>query len=442
MPLEPGRQPDADLPAWNSHARRIALIYCGFSVLWILLSDEALYFLFPRHENFKWFHVAKGLFFVGVTTTLLWFLLRRLLGGLGRSQADLREREHQVRTIYNAVNDGIVILDPENGAILGANLTACRMFRYPHDRIRHLSLEDITSGEHPYTYKRAMQMLRGTRSGEKTSAEWRCKRSDGSQFWAEVIGLVTLIDRQPRFLATVRDVTQRHHAENEIRESRARLRALLTHLQEIREAERTRISREVHDVLGQLLTGMKMNLSWIGRRIHQYGDAAGGAEMLAKLEETEALADSVIESVQEISHDLRPGILDDLGLPAAIRFESQRFARRTGIATRVSTAAEPVDVSPSRATQVFRVFQEMLTNVARHAAASEVTVRLDRDDGQLILEVVDNGRGISDEEVRAAGSLGLLGMSERAALLEGELRLERSTAGGTIASLTFPESRG
>lgn len=442
MPLEPSRKPDDASPAWNSHAGRIVGIYAVFAALWILVSDRILFFVIPECENIKWLNTAKGLFFVAVTSVLLWFMLRRLLAGLGRSQAELSEREHQVSTIYNAVNDGIVVVDMETGAVIGANRTACHMFDYPQDEIRGMTVADISSGEAPYTKERALELIRSAASGEKVSSEWRCQRSDGSRFWAEVVGLVTTLDRTPRFLATVRDVTARHKAENEIRESRARLRALLARLQEIREAERGRISREVHDVLGQLLTGIKMNLNWLGRRISPLKEESAGPELIAKLEETEALADSVIESVREISHDLRPGILDDLGLPAAIRFEAGRFEQRTGVSTSVDIAAEPVSISAARATQVFRVFQELLTNVARHAEAGEVTVRLDRDGGDLVLRVVDNGRGISDEEVSAAGSLGLMGMAERASLLDGDLRVRRGETRGTIAILTFPEADG
>lgn len=429
-------------PAWKFHARRIALVYCGFSALWILTSDKAVFRWLKDSWNIEWVNITKGLFFVIVTSFLLWVMLRRMLGGLERSQAELRESEHQVRTIYNAVSDGIVIVDPDTGGVLGANPAACRMFKHPPEKIRTLTIREISSGEEPYTFERGMELIGGTEKGERASVEWRCLRSDGSRFWAEVIGQITQLDRKPRFLATVRDVTERHHAEQAIRESRARLRALITRLQETREVERTRISREVHDVLGQLLTGMKMNLNWLGRRINHLDASSGAPELMGKLEETEALADSMIESVREISHDLRPGILDDLGLPAAIRFESDRFEKRTGIATRVTTSAEPLGVENSRATQVFRVFQEMLTNVARHSKATEVEIRLDRDGADLILRVSDNGRGIKDGEAKSGGSLGLMGMSERATLLGGLFQIERGEGGGTVATLTLPEYPG
>ncbi|MCB1131600.1 MAG: PAS domain S-box protein [Verrucomicrobiae bacterium] len=442
MSHDSGSPNPMERPAWKFHARRIALVYCGFSSLWILLSDKAVFHMIPDSHKIEWINIAKGLFFVVVTSFLLWVMMRRMLGGLEQSQTELRESEHQVRTIYDAVNDGIVIVDPENGRVLGANLAACRMFKHPPEQIRKITIREISSGEEPYTFERGMELIGSTEKGERASVEWRCLRSDGSRFWAEVIGQITQLDREPRFLATVRDVTERHHAEQEIRESRARLRALITRLQETREVERTRISREVHDVLGQLLTGMKMNLNWLGRRINHLDPSCGTSELMGKLEETEALADSMIESVREISHDLRPGILDDLGLPAAIRFESDRFEKRTGIATRVTTSAEPLGVENPRATQMFRVFQEMLTNVARHSKATEVEIRLDRDNGDLILRVSDNGRGIKDGEAKSGGSLGLMGMSERATLLGGRFHIERGESGGTMATLTLPEYPG
>jgi signal transduction histidine kinase len=309
---------EAASPSWSRHARRITAIYAVFASLWILTSDRALFHLFDDFRDILWINISKGLLFVGTTSVLLWFLMRRMLLGLQKSQDALAKQEQ------------------------------------------------------------------------------------------------------------------------EIRESRSRLRALLTRLEQAREAERTRISREVHDVLGQLLTGMKMNLSWITNRIPP--DSGNNLKIIAKLNESDSIANAILSSIQEIAYDLRPGILDRLGLVPALRFEAERFTKRTGIPCQFNTHLERIELRDEKATHVFRVVQELLTNVARHSSASMATVHIGRSNEHCVVTVTDNGTGISDMALKDRHSLGLLGMSERAMLLGGTISIQRSRERGTIANLTFSES--
>ena len=430
---ERARQPD-----WSCHARRITLIYAGFALLWILASDRTVFYLLGDHQNIVWVNIAKGGFFVAVTSVFLWFLMKRMLTGMERSQAELADREDQIRTIYNAVNDGIIIIRPATGKILSANQTACTIFRYDGGAFLALSLSDLAVQDDGWGPLTGEAMLAATADSHHNSIERRCRRSDGSIFWAEVVCLETRLGGGKCLLVTIRDITGRHEAELEIRDSRSQLRALLTHLEQAREDERARISREVHDVLGQLLTGMKMNLKWITQRLPQRSE--GNGKLHEKLKETDGFANSILASIQEISHDLRPNILDRLGLVPALRFESGRFTKRAGIACQFNTLLETIRLPTEKQTHVFRIVQELLTNVARHARADMVTINLLRHQSECVITVTDNGIGIPENIIRDPGSLGILGMMERATLLGGELQIKRAQNCGTIATLTFHET--
>ena len=234
-------------------------------------------------------------------------------------------------------------------------------------------------------------------------------------------------------------ITERKRAEKELKESRVRLRALLGRLQKTREQERTRLSREVHDVLGQLLTGMKMDLSWLERRLSRIEDEELRTTVSDKISATTALTDLMLESVQKISRDLRPSLLDNLGLPSAIQSEARQFAERTGIACEITHLPAPDDLSADCATTVFRIFQEILTNIARHSCASEARISLSSGAEGVKLEVEDNGCGISPEALKNPDSLGLLGMAERAELLGGHLEIHGAPGEGTRVTLTIPD---
>ncbi|HZM85637.1 MAG TPA: PAS domain S-box protein [Blastocatellia bacterium] len=238
-------------------------------------------------------------------------------------------------------------------------------------------------------------------------------------------------------LSINRDVTERRHAEQQLKESREQLRALSAHLQSVREEERTVIAREIHDELGQALTGLKMDLSYLQKTLTRVKTSE-----LDRLTDTTVsmskLVDATIQTVRKIATDLRPGILDDLGLVAAIEWQAQDFQKRTGITCKFSPGVDDLDIDRDRSTASFRIFQETLTNVARHSGASAVAVSLDRRGDALALEIKDNGKGISEADISGRGSLGLLGMRERAQLLGGELKISGAPGEGTTVIVRIP----
>ena len=228
----------------------------------------------------------------------------------------------------------------------------------------------------------------------------------------------------------------RQRLQEERQRSFDQLRALAARLQSVREEERKRVAREIHDQLGQALTAIKLDLSSLVR-----GLPAAHSPLLEKGAPLLRLVDETIESVRRISTELRPGMLDDLGLAATVEWAAEEFASRTGTKCLLDLAAEEFAVDSETATAVFRIFQETLTNVARHANASEVKVRLAEENGDLTLEVHDNGRGIGEDELANANSLGILGMRERALLLGGALTITGEPGKGTTVRIRIPGVR-
>jgi signal transduction histidine kinase len=223
-----------------------------------------------------------------------------------------------------------------------------------------------------------------------------------------------------------------------LRRSQEELRGLAAHLVAIREEERTRIAREIHDELGQTLTALRIDLSWLSERL----TAAGGGPLAPRLEERlrvlPLLVDQAIGTVRRIATELRPAVLDDLGLAAAVEWQVQEFRLRTSIPCRLHSSLKSQRVPRDVATAAFRIFQETLTNVARHAKASAVFVKLGASGGHLLLEVSDDGRGIPPEALRSHRSVGLVGMRERALGLGGQVRVENAAGHGTRVRVRLP----
>lgn len=237
---------------------------------------------------------------------------------------------------------------------------------------------------------------------------------------------------------SLRYAVERARIENELRQSTEQLRALTGHLERAREEERTRIARELHDELGQKLTGFKMDVSWLSKRLGEPQAVRDTASLLAKTRGMVAMIDETIVGLRSLISELRPAVLDHLGLLAALEWQAEEFHRRTGIACRFATSLQEVTLGSTGATAMFRIVQEALTNVVRHAQATEVTIRLDEDGKGLQLAVEDNGKGITESEAAGRSSFGIVGLRERVVLLKGRMTLRGCPGQGTTLTAYIP----
>jgi len=230
------------------------------------------------------------------------------------------------------------------------------------------------------------------------------------------------------------ELAERALSEQRLRASEENLRALATHLQSVREEERIHIAREIHDELGQALTGLKFELNTFAKHFES-DDAAARQD---KQQTLNVAIDRIINSVRRIASGLRPEVLDEIGLAAAFDWQAREFQRRTGIRCHVNIPARFIDPDKDRSTALFRIFQELLTNVARHANATRVNVALCEGEEALALCVEDNGRGIKETEAQSPRSLGFLGLRERVLAFGGSIHVKGDEGKGTRVCVSIP----
>jgi PAS domain S-box-containing protein len=266
----------------------------------------------------------------------------------------------------------------------------------------------------------------------------RTTRPDGSTIVLEAIGARVAYQGSPAGQVILRDISDRVKAEEELKSSREQLRNLSTYLQNAREAERTSVAREIHDEFGGTLTALKMDLAGLDDLVTEGTGGDFRAAFLERVESMAALIDGTVKTMRRIITDLRPVLLDSLGLGAAMEWQAEEFETRTGITCAIRGSEGDLRLDRDRATAVFRIFQETLTNVARHARASRVDVDLAVDGGRMTLCVRDNGIGIGDERRAGSTSFGILGMRERAILFGGEVTIVGTPGMGTAVTLVIP----
>jgi len=353
-----------------------------------------------------------------------------------RKQAEeaLRERQNLLQTILDNINSGVVIKD-----------TQCRYLLVNHkmEYVTGKKTEDII-GKTPYEIyppeiaeKITADDMQVIESGKPLTVEEKLRLDDDSIYLTTKVPLFDVDGKSSGLCGLFTDITERKQAEEELKKSREKLRNLSAYLQKVRERERKAIAREIHDELGQALTAMKIDLALLGENIPEKQK-----KLISQIESISELIDVTLERVKQISRDLRPDMLDDLGLIPAIEWQVSEYKSRTRIACELSLPPEEPDLDKDLSLSIFRVFQESMTNVARHAKATKVKISLKKLEGVLELVVKDNGAGITEKDVASSTSLGLIGMQERVNFWGGALEITGARGKGTTIKVTVPIKTG
>jgi PAS domain S-box-containing protein len=329
-----------------------------------------------------------------------------------------------------------VILMTADYRVVRVNREFTKLFGYsPKEAIgRHLR-ELIVPDELQDEFQRLIDMLA---RGERIEVDAIRRRKDDTRLYVSIVHVpVSLPGGQVATYAIYHDITERKKAEEKIRVGAARLRALSARLESAREEEGTRIAREIHDELGSGLTSLHWDLETLEKTL---ADSVSGSQLQESRERIEAminLTESVLRTVRRISSELRPQVLDDLGLAEAVEWQATEFQTRTGIICNCDYPLAELNLNQAQATAVFRILQEALTNVLRHAEATSVDIKLKEGPGKFVMTIVDNGRGITEAELSADYSLGLLGMRERADLIGGTVDIKGIEGSGTTITIAI-----
>jgi PAS domain S-box-containing protein len=344
----------------------------------------------------------------------------------------LNASEEKYRLFFENSMDGILLTNAK-GQIFSANKAATEIFNMTEEEICNGGRSAILDETDPNWAK----FFAARKQYGKAQGELRHFRKDGSIFLAETTSVIFKTasgDEQTNTI--IRDITERKRAEEDLNESYQQIRRLTAYLQKVREEERARIARDIHDELGQQLTVMKMDIAWMKKRIKN-GDHESA---ITKMDEMQTILDGTVFSVRRISTDLRPSLLDDMGLIAAMEWEADVFAKRTGIKVNFSKPDNPVAIPEEYVTGLFRILQESLTNITRHASANQVDIYLKNQNNEFILYIEDNGSGFDMSTVATKKTLGLLGIKERSAMMQGVFTIKSQPGKGTKLEVRVPLS--
>ncbi len=347
--------------------------------------------------------------------------LQELLQGLGQNLVLANSGEEALRRVLKE-DFAVILLDARMPGVDG--FETAKLIR-ERQRSRHTPIIFITGA-----YEDVGSVFRGYEVG---AVDYIVKPLDPRVLKSKVSVFVEL---HAKNAALHREIAEHKLTEQRLRESEENLRALAARLQSVREEEQIRIAREVHDGLGQQLTGLKMDLTWLVGKLQTDQEP-----LVKKIGSMFLLIDETIHSVRKIASGLRPELLDEAGLAAAIGWHAKDFQQRTGIRCLVEVPPDSDGLDPERSTALFRIFQEVLTNVARHANATRVDVSMRRDEERFTLEVRDNGKGIAPATVHDPRSLGLLGMRERVLPFAGHIEISGSRGKGTLVVVSLPSAR-
>ena len=356
-------------------------------------------------------------------------LFTQVITARKRAEEALRASEERFAKIFHLSPFRMGILRIRDGIILEVNNTWIREIGFSRPEVINQSIFKFGPLMKDDVVEKIRQYLKTPKP--YITMEVSLFSKDGREVIANTSAVMFELDGEPCYLWVADDITKRKQAEEA-------LRALSAKLRSAREEEGTRIAREIHDELGGILTGLKWDLEKIGNTLNTFGDCSELPIIRKRISGMTSQIETTISTVRRIASELRPGVLDDLGLIAAIEWQIEQFQLRSGLKCHWTTKTSEIEVSREKATAVFRILQEILTNVLRHAHATNLYVKVVRSKNYFELEVKDDGQGITESQIMNSQSLGLLGMRERALLVGGEVRIAGKQGSGTTVVVRVP----
>lgn len=347
-----------------------------------------------------------------------------------RAEAELKASEQKYKLLFESNPLSMWMLSLPDYNIIDVNHVTLQQYGYTKEEFLNLSVLDLRPVEDIEKFK---TNTHSEFRGIYHAGIWRHKKKNGNIMYIDIVTHDIMYKGQETRLVLANDVTEKYIAEEKLKESYEEIRNLTGHLQNVREEERLHIAREIHDELGQLLTVLKMDVSWLNKKTDSENVFAK-----EKLAEILTLIDTTVKTVRRIASELRPSLLDDLGLLPAMEWHLEEFERRSGITKEFHTPETELHLPDSLKIGLFRILQESLTNVARHSGAKNVSVSLFQKDKQLILTIKDNGNGIEEKPPGSRKTLGLLGMKERTTMMGGEYNITSVKGEGTTVTVVVP----
>jgi PAS domain S-box-containing protein len=351
-----------------------------------------------------------------------------------KSEIELRESESKFKMLFHNANDAVFVTQLSNektyGDFIEVNEVACKRLGYSKEEFLQLSPSAIVFQKSINDFNSNTDRL--LKEGH-VIYDIVHRAKDKKLIPVEVNSHLFLYNDKPTVLSIARDITERKLAEEKLKRSSKLLRELATHLQSVREEERAMIAQEIHDELGQVLTALKIHVSLLANKLDKNQEP-----LREKINSLTNMIDSSVESVQKISSKLRPGILDELGLIAAIEWQAEEFEKLTNIKCSLVLPKQEIELEKNKSTAIFRILQEALTNIARHSHATKSAISLLSHQSTIYLEIFDNGKGITQEQIKDFRSLGIHGMEERAMVFNGQVSFEGIAGKGTMVKVEIP----
>lgn len=400
-----------------------------------LVTGESHQFEIFYQDKYLFSYVVPESFKDGEVQTLL--CITRDVTPLKIMQEELQESQKLLAGIFTSLNEAVFVVNPEDRTIITCNSAVEKIFGYTPDELRGLNTEILHVNREKYEEFDQITLPVLAEKGSM-QIEFVMRRKNGSVFPSEHTVNIMWNDQNEMeaVVSVVRDITERKRAESELKASQERLQNLARHLQNIQEEERQRISRDIHDELGQSLTALHLDLLWLQRKLSAKPDE----KLQKKIDSMTGIIDQAIDSVQRISMDLRPGIIDDLGFESAIEWEVQQLEDRLGITCDFKPDDIEGQIPRDIGVTLYRILQEAFTNIARHAEASSVSVLFQVKSGEVILEVHDDGKGIAQDTIKSPQSFGINSMRERANTWNGEFSIKSAPNTGTTITVRIPLS--